>query len=127
LEEEMYAIFRTGGKQYKAEVGDILKVEKLPHAVGDKLEFDDVLLVSSDDGLLIPNREGKKVRVRGTVTGQGKGPKVIVFKYKPKKGYHRKKGHRQLFTEVRVDEILVPGKERKGGSQGQKEEPVSQE
>ncbi len=106
----MYAIIRTGGKQYRAEVGATLKVEKLPHGVGEKLEFEDVLLVSTEDGLLIPAKEKKKVKVKGTVTGQGKGPKIIVFKYKPKKGYHRKRGHRQLFTEVRVDEISIPGK-----------------
>ncbi len=117
----MYAIIRTGGKQYRAEVGKTLQVEKLPYAVGEKLEFKDVLLVSGEEGLLIPNKEKGEVRVKGTVTGQGKRPKIIVFKYKPKKGYHRKLGHRQLFTEVRVDEISIPGKSTKAKEEKKEE------
>ncbi|MEW6552891.1 MAG: 50S ribosomal protein L21 [Actinomycetota bacterium] len=100
----MYAVIETGGKQYRVEKGTLIRVEKLDLDEGDKVVFDRVIL-ASNEGKVVAGPEAEKVKVEGTVVRQGKGRKVIVFKYKPKKGYHRKQGHRQLFTEVRVDKI----------------------
>ncbi len=119
----MFAIIKTGGKQYRVDEGLTLKVEKLPHAVGDSIELDDVLLVSGENGTIIPGPGTGDVKVKATVIGQGKGPKVIVFKYKPKKGYHRKQGHRQLFTELRIDSISLKevAAKKKSGDDKKKE------
>jgi large subunit ribosomal protein L21 len=121
----MFAIIKTGGKQYRVEEGLTLKVEKLTHAVGDSIELDDVLLVSGEDGIVIPAPGDAKVKA--TVIGQGKGPKVIVFKYKPKKGYHRKQGHRQLFTELRIESISLKGAAAKKSSRKQVKEEAAGE
>jgi len=100
----MYAVIETGGKQYRVEKGSLIRVEKLDVPEGEKVVFDRVLL-ASNEGKVLAGPEAEKVKVEGTVVRQGKDRKVIVFKYKPKKGYHRKQGHRQLFTEIRVDKI----------------------
>ena len=100
----MYAIIETGGKQYRVEKGSVIRVEKLDVPEGEKIVFDRVLL-ASNEGRIDTGPEAEKVKVEGVVTRQGKADKIIVFKYKPKKGYHRKKGHRQLFTEIKVDKI----------------------
>jgi len=122
----MFAIVRTGGKQYRVEEGLALKVEKLPCSVGDSIELDDVLLVSGDDGVVVAGQDARKATVKATVTAQGKGPKIIVFKYKPKKGYHRKQGHRQPFTELRIDGIDLEGAgAKKKGAARSKEEPAA--
>lgn len=122
----MFAIVRTGGKQYRVEEGLTLRVEKLPYAVGDSIELDEVLLVSDKDGVIVPAQDTRKAAVKATVTGQGKGPKVIVFKYRPKKGYHRKQGHRQLFTELRIDGIALEGAagKKKGAAKSKEEAPA---
>jgi large subunit ribosomal protein L21 len=101
----MYAVVRTGGKQYVVSEGDLLKVEKLEGDVGDTITFDDVLLVSQDGDLKVgtPTVEGSKVT--GTIVEQGRGKKLIVFKMKRRKGYRRKQGHRQFFTGVKVASI----------------------
>lgn len=100
----MYAIIETGGKQYKVQVGDLVKVEKLDVNVGDKVTFDKVLAVCDNEiALGNPTVSGKTVT--GTCTKQAKDKKVIVYKYKRKSGYHKKNGHRQLFTEVKIDSI----------------------
>ena len=98
----MYAVIKTGGKQYKVTEGDVLRVEKLNAEVNTTVELTEVLLVANGDNVKVgtPVVAGAKVVVE--VLSQGKGPKVINFKYKPKKASHRKKGHRQLFTEVKV-------------------------
>ncbi len=103
----MYAVIRTGGKQYKVQEGDVLKLEKLAAEVGETVEFDQVLAVKTDGELKIgtPYVEGAKVTAK--VLGQGKGKKIVVFKYKPKKNYRRKQGHRQPFTSVRIEKIDV--------------------
>jgi large subunit ribosomal protein L21 len=100
----MYAVVETGGKQYRVEKGSVIRVEKLNVPEGDKIVFDNVLL-ASNEGKVVAGPDAGKVKVEGTVVRQGKAKKIVVFKYKPKKGYHRKKGHRQLFTEIRVDKI----------------------
>ena len=101
----MYAIVETGGKQYRVKEGDVLRVEKLPVNEGETLVLDKVLLVSNDAGVKVgsPYVEGAKVTLE--VQEQGRAKKIIVFKYKPKKNYRRKHGHRQPFTQVLVKSI----------------------
>ena len=102
----MYAIVNTGGKQYRVQPGDTVRVEYLPGDQGDLIEFDDVRLLSDDDGDVTvgaPTVEGAKVTAE--VVQQGRAKKVIVFKYKAKTRYRRKNGHRQNFTELRVTDI----------------------
>ena len=100
----MYAIIATGGKQYKVSEGDTIRVEKLGAEAGSKFTFDQVLLVSGDDVKVgEPTVDGASVEA--TVVGDGKAKKVIVYKYKRKTGYHKKNGHRQTFTEVKIDKI----------------------
>lgn len=103
----MYAVIRTGGKQYRVAPGDVLKVEKLEHQNG-AVEFSDVLAISGDAGSFEQSLEGAKVT--GTVLGQGRGDKILVFKFKRKKQYKRMQGHRQAFTEIKIGEISVNGK-----------------
>jgi len=102
----MYAIIATGGKQYRVKEGDVIFVEKLNANEGDTVEVSEVLaVVGSKGGLKLgaPTVEGAKVTLK--VMGQGKGKKIIVFKYKPKKNYRRKTGHRQPYTKVSVEKI----------------------
>jgi len=102
----MYAVVRTGGKQIRMQPGESVRVEKLPGGVGDTIELDDVLLVGGEESALkigTPSVEGAKVV--GTITAQGRGPKITIFKMKRRKGYRRKYGHRQDYTEIRVDKI----------------------
>ncbi len=104
----MYAIIKTGGHQYKVAPGDTIEVEKLDVKPGTDVELGEVLLVGGgDDGVQIgtPLVGGAKVLAR--VVSQGKGPKLIVFKYKPKKRYRRKTGHRQSITRLAIKEISV--------------------
>ncbi len=101
----MYAIFKTGGKQYKVQEGDIIYIEKLFADEGDTVEFDEVLMVSKDDGVLVGNPTVADATITGKLEKHGKGKKIIVFKYKAKKNYHRKKGHRQPFSKVIIEKI----------------------
>ena len=99
----MYAIIATGGKQYKVAEGDVINVEKLDAEAGSTVTFDRVLAVSGD-GLKVGSDVASST-VSGTVLEQGRGRKVIVYKYKPKSGYHKKNGHRQAYTKVQIDKI----------------------
>ncbi|MCH5280233.1 MAG: 50S ribosomal protein L21 [Lachnospiraceae bacterium] len=99
----MYAIIATGGKQYKVSEGDIIRVEKLDAEDGSTVTFDRVLAVS-DKGLKVGS-DVAKATVTGTVMEQGRARKVIVYKYKRKTGYHKKNGHRQAYTQVKIDKI----------------------
>lgn len=103
----MYAIIQTGGKQYRVEVGQNLEVDRLPLSKGSQVELDQVLMVSDGDKTLVggPTVEGAKVLA--TVVGERKGKKVIVFKYKPKVRYRKKTGHRQLYTQLAVKNIVL--------------------
>ncbi|MBP5152321.1 MAG: 50S ribosomal protein L21 [Lachnospiraceae bacterium] len=99
----MYAIIATGGKQYKVSEGDVIRVEKLEAEAGSEVTFDTVLAVSADKF-----KAGKDVAgatVTATVMEQGRAKKVIVYKYKRKSGYHKKNGHRQAYTQVKIDKI----------------------
>ena len=99
----MYAIFATGGKQYRAQVGDAIYVEKLEGNQGDEVVFDQVLMVEGKVGT--PLVEGAKVT--GTIDKQGRGKKIIVFKMKAKKNYRKKQGHRQAYTKVVITNIVA--------------------
>ncbi len=101
----MYAVVRTGGKQVRMQPGESVRVEKLDGGVGDPVELDDVLLVGGDSDLKIGRPVVEGARVIGTITAQGRGPKITVFKMKRRKGYRRKIGHRQDYTEILVDRI----------------------
>ena len=97
----MYAIIRTGGKQYNVSVGDEIVVEKLNAEVGDVVSFD-VLMLVDDNGVTIGTPVVKGASANAKVIEHGKGKKVVVFKYKPKKNYRKKQGHRQPYTKVKV-------------------------
>ena len=99
----MYAIIATGGKQYKVSEGDIITIEKLGVEAGEKVTFDQVLAVS-DNGMKV-GADVANATVEASVVKEGRGKKVIVYKYKRKTGYHKKNGHRQQYTEVKIDKI----------------------
>ncbi|WP_068500012.1 50S ribosomal protein L21 [Paenibacillus kribbensis] len=101
----MYAIIETGGKQYKVQEGDILFIEKLEANDGETVTFDRVLAVSGDNGLAAGTPLLSGASVTAKVEKHGKGQKVIVYKYKPKKNYHVKQGHRQPYTKVTIEKI----------------------
>ncbi len=104
----MYAVIETGGKQYRVHPGDRVLVEKLPGEAGDKITFDRVLLVVDEDDVIIGHPLVEGAQVEGTIVRQTRGRKIIVFKYRPKKRYRRKQGHRQYYTEVQVERIVKP-------------------
>ena len=99
----MYAIIATGGKQYKVSEGDVIKVEKLDAEAGNTVTFDQVLAVS--DKAMKVGSDVASATVTATVVEQARARKVIVYKYKRKTGYHKKNGHRQAYTEVKIDKI----------------------
>ena len=100
----MYAIIATGGKQYKVAEGDIITIEKLGVEAGEKVTFDQVLVVGGDD-LKVGDPTVNGASVEASVVKEGRGKKVIVYKYKRKTGYHKKNGHRQAFTQVKIEKI----------------------
>lgn len=101
----MYAIIATGGKQYKVAEGETIRIEKLGVAEGETVTFDNVLMVSNDTGVSVGDPYVANATVTGKVAREGKAKKVVIYKYKPKKGYHKKQGHRQPFTEVTIEKI----------------------
>lgn len=101
----MYAIVETGGKQYRVEEGSVLLVEKLSVAEGEKVVLDQVLALSKDGNLSVGEPYIDGASVEATVVKNGKADKIIVFKYKPKKDYRRKLGHRQPFTKLLIESI----------------------
>jgi len=103
----MYAVIRTGGKQYLVSPGEKLKIERTAHENGT-IEFSDILAVSAEEGKFESSLDGAKVTA--TVLGEGRGEKILVFKLKRKKQYKKMQGHRQNFVEVKINEILVNGK-----------------
>ncbi len=100
----MYAIIATGGKQYKVAEGDIIRVEKLGVEAGQTVTFDQVLVVNNGE-VKVGNPTVSGATVSATVVAEGKAKKVIVYKYKRKSGYHKKNGHRQQFTQVKIEKI----------------------
>ena len=101
----MYAVIKTGGKQYRVTEGDTLKVEKLPGTVGESLEFPEVLAIGEGIGVKVGTPTVEGARVVAEIVEQGKDKKVIVFKKKRRKGYRKRQGHRQSFTGIRIKEI----------------------
>ena len=101
----MHAIIETGGKQFKVSEGDTLFIEKLPVESGETVTFDKVLAVIDGDKITVGTPVVEGAKVDASVVKNGKGKKVIVFKYKPKKGYRRKQGHRQPYTKVTIGKI----------------------
>ena len=99
----MYAIIATGGKQYKVAEGDIIKVEKLGKEKGETISFDQVLAVNN--GELLVGDKLNNASVTATVVEEGKNKKIIVYRYKAKKGYHKKTGHRQPYTKLKIEKI----------------------
>ena len=103
----MYAIIRSGGKQYRAEVGATIDVDRLPNDVGDSIEIGDVLLVANGDDAVIGQPRVEGASVSATVVDQFRGKKIIVYKYRQRTNYRRKQGHRQYYTRLRIDEISI--------------------
>ena len=101
----MYAVVKTGGKQIRMTPGTAVRVERLAGAVGDTVELDQVLMVGGEGDARIGTPLVDGARVVGTITDQGRAPKITIFKMKRRKGYRRKTGHRQDFTEIRVESI----------------------
>lgn len=99
----MYAIIATGGKQYKVSEGDVIKVEKLDLEAGSEVTFDQVLAVN--DNVLKVGGDVANATVAATVVDNGRGKKIIVYRYKRKSGYHKKNGHRQAYTQVKIEKI----------------------
>jgi large subunit ribosomal protein L21 len=101
----MYAVVRTGGKQYRVAPGDVVKIESVPSSDSKTIEFSDVLAVSDDSGVVRPG----SATVTAEVLGEGRGDKILVFHLKRKKQYKKMQGHRQNFTEVRIKAIVADG------------------
>lgn len=101
----MYAIVRTGGKQYQVSNGDRLRVEKLEGAVGDTVELTDVLMVADGENIQVGRPVVENAKVIAKIAEQGKAKKVIIFKKKRRKGYRLRKGHRQMYTALQIQEI----------------------
>jgi large subunit ribosomal protein L21 len=104
---DMYAVIKTGGKQHRVSEGDVLKIEKLAGQKGDTVVFEEVLLVSKEDQTRVGQPVVEGAKVVGEIVHQGKGPKIIIFKKKRRKGFLKKTGHRQPLTEVRIKEISL--------------------
>jgi large subunit ribosomal protein L21 len=119
----MYAVIKTGGKQYKVAEGDLLVVEKLSGAEGDKLSFDEVLMLGGDAGVTLGSPRVEGASVAAEVVEQGRGEKIIVFKKNRRKHYRRRNGHRQLQTTVRITDILTGAKPAKKAKAAKKAEP----
>ncbi len=103
----MYAVIQSGGKQYRVAEGEVVRLEELGLDAGSPVEFKDVLLVRTDDATLVGQPVVAGATVQGTVQSNGQGEKVLVFKYKKKKQYRRTRGHRQHYSDVRIEKISV--------------------
>lgn len=101
----MYAVVSSGGKQYKVKEGETIRVEKIPGDVGAAVSFDDILMLADGETVNIGTPVVENAVVEGHIVQQGKAPKIIVFKYKRRKRYRRKAGHRQQFTAIQIDTI----------------------
>lgn len=103
----MYAVIKTGGKQHKVSEGDVIAIEKIEGGKGDAIVFDQVLMVEKDGDIRIGRPVVEGAKVTGEIVAQTKGDKLIVFKMKKRKGFHKKNGHRQLLTSMRIKEISI--------------------
>src|SRR3989337_1415260 len=112
MEVMRYAIVTSGGKQYVAREGETLEVDRLGPPLGEAVEFSEVLLAADGEQVLVGSRVVAGAGFQGTIQGEVRGEKVVVFRYQPKKRRRRKLGHRQTYTRVRIDRIDVPGLDR---------------
>ncbi|MBI4463392.1 MAG: 50S ribosomal protein L21 [Acidobacteria bacterium] len=103
----MYAVVETGGKQYRVNPGDVIRVESLPGEKGNTVALDRVLFVSPEQGEVLSGEQAAQARVEATILRQGRAKKILVFHYKRKKQYKKTQGHRQDFTELRIEKISV--------------------
>jgi len=106
----MYAVIETGGKQYRVQEGDVITVEKLKVSADDDITFDRVLVLSDGEKVYVGTPFVESAKVFGTVVENGKGEKIIIFKYKSKKDYRKKQGHRQPYTMVKIESLSMDGK-----------------
>ena len=102
----MYAVIKAGAHQYKASVGDELVVERLPYDVGTQVQLDDVYLLAEDESVSVGQPTVEGVKVLATILEEFRGPKIRIFKYKPKERYRRRMGHRQTYMRLRIDDIV---------------------
>jgi len=116
----MYAVVNTGGKQYKVQQGEVLRIEKIPGDVGNPVTFDRVMMFSDGETVSIGQPVLDNVAVEGHIVAQGKAKKILVFKYKRRKRYRRKQGHRQEFTAVQIDSIQGAGSAAKASASSEK-------
>ena len=103
----MYAVIKTGGKQHKVSEGDVIAIEKIKGSKGDAIVFEQVLMVEKDGDIRVGRPVVEGVKVTGEILAQTKGDKLIVFKMKKRKGFHKKNGHRQQLTSMRIKEISI--------------------
>lgn len=103
----MFAIIQNGGKQYKVSIGQEIDIEKIPGEAGDKIELKDIILIQKDDGTMLSGDRVKDVIVQATIVKEGKKDKVIIFKKRRRETYRKKFGHRQLFTRVKINDIIL--------------------
>ena len=103
----MYAIIETGGKQYKVEKGDVIKIEKVNGESGSDYEFDNVLFINNDGEIITDSQQLDNAKVIGEIIETEKDKKIIVFKFKRRKNYKRKKGHRQFYTKLKIKDIVM--------------------
>jgi large subunit ribosomal protein L21 len=104
--KDVYAVIKAGGHQYKASVGDELVVERLPNEVGEQVELSEVYLLADEDEVSVGQPTVEGAIVRATIMDEFRGPKIRIFKYKPKERYRRRMGHRQTYMRLRIDEIV---------------------
>jgi large subunit ribosomal protein L21 len=119
-----YAVVETGGKQYIAREGEMIEVDRLPLDVGKPVEFKDVLLIVDGSSVQVGDPLIKGASVKGEVLDQIKGKKIIVFKYIPKERYRRKQGHRQRYTQIRIDEIIGSGAKKSSAAKAEETPPA---
>jgi large subunit ribosomal protein L21 len=103
----MYAVIQTGGKQYRVSQGDLVTIEKLNGAAGERVEIDSVLMIGEGNQVTVGRPQLQQARVVGTIVRHERGPKIIIYKHKRRKGYQKKQGHRQSQTLLRVNEIIT--------------------
>ena len=103
----MYAVIRTGGKQYRVAQGETIRVERLPGKVGGEVTFEDVLAVRTDEAKMVTGKEAAEAKVTGKIVAQGRGPKLKILKYKTNNQYKIMRGHRQNYTAVEVSDIKL--------------------
>jgi len=103
----MYAVIQTGGKQYRVSQGDLITIEKLEGAAGDQVEIASVLMIAEGNQVTVGQPELEHARVLGTIVRQDRGPKILIYKHKRRKGYQKRQGHRHSQTLLRVSEIVI--------------------